>query len=125
MLYNITDITINEVLHSAQDMEIQGYRFVTATCVDNGETLDIFYHYDKDLTLKQYKLNVAKGVVMPSISKVYFCAMLVENEMKDLFGVQFSDLVLDYGGKLLLSDGAPDSPMSCGGQIIIIEKGKE
>ncbi|MEI6518465.1 MAG: NADH-quinone oxidoreductase subunit C [bacterium] len=125
MLYNVTDITIEGVLHSAQDMEIQGYRFVTSSCVDNGETLDIYYHYDKDLVLKQYKLNVAKGITIPSISKVFFCAMLVENEIKDLFGVQFSNLVLDYGGKLLLSDGAPDAPMACGGQIIVIEKGKE
>jgi ech hydrogenase subunit D len=125
MLYNVTYLDIDGIMHSAQDMEIQGYRFVTASCVDNGDTLDIYYHYDKDLELKQYKLHVAKGIAIPSISKVYFCAALVENEIKDLFGVQFTDLVLDYGGKFLLSDGAPDSPMACGGQVIVIEKGKE
>ncbi len=125
MLYNVTYLDIDGVIHSAQDMEIQGYRFVTATCVDNGDTIDIYYHYDKALELKQYKLHFAKGITVPSISKVYFCAALVENEIKDLFGVQFSDLVLDYGGKFLLSDGAPTAPMACGGQVIVIEKGKE
>ena len=38
---------------------------------------------------------------MPSISGVLFTAFLVENEIRDQFGIMFDGLVLDYQGKLL------------------------
>ena len=35
---------------------------------------------------------------MPSISAIYWCAILYENEMHDLFNVQVSDLTVDFKG---------------------------
>lgn len=123
MLENISDITIDQVLGTAQKMYFEKYRFITITCVEVGaNTVDLIYQFDRDLTLKQFRLRVGKDEEVPSISQIFFCALLVENEIKELFGVTVTDIVIDYGGHLLLSDGAPSTPMACGGQITIEQK---
>jgi ech hydrogenase subunit D len=123
MIENLVDISKDQLLGEVQNMLFADYRFVTATCVDNGNgTLDIIYHFDKDLQMKHFKINVPKGDEIPSISKIYFCALLVENEMKELFGANITNIAIDYGGHMLLSDDELDSPM--GRQQIVIEERK-
>jgi NADH:ubiquinone oxidoreductase subunit C len=124
MIVNLTEIAVGQLVETAQKMMYEGYRFVTASCVDNGDgTFDVLYHFDKDLEIKNFRIKILKEIEVPSISKVYFCALLVENEMKELFGLKVTDLVLDYGGHLLLSDGAPEDPL-CKQQIVIVKKGE-
>ena len=66
-------------------MKVQGYRLVTLSCMEIDETtVDILYHFDKDLELKHLRLTAAKRSPVPSISPVYFAALLVENEIQDL-----------------------------------------
>ncbi len=124
MIENVIEIDKDQLLGITQTMMYEKYRFVTATCVDNGnDTLDVYYHFDKDFKLTNYKLTVKKDEEVPSISRIYFCALLVENEMKELFGLKVTNLTIDYEGHLLLSDGAPDNPMARN-QIIIVKKGE-
>lgn len=123
MIENVTEITKEQLLGDVQKMMYDGYRFVTATCVDNGDgSLDILYHFDKNYELSNFRLKIQKGEEIPSISKIYFCAIMVENEMKELFGVKVEGIAIDYGGHMLLSDAAPDNPMARQ-QIIIEQKG--
>ena len=125
MIENISDLAVDMLLGEVQKLQYDGYRFVTATCADNNDgTTDIIYHFDKDLQLKNYRVKVARGEEIPSISKIYFCAILVENEIKELFGQSITNIAIDYGGHLLLSDGAPDMPMARQ-QITIVKKGEE
>jgi Ni,Fe-hydrogenase III component G len=125
MIENVKEITVQELLGEVQKLHYEGYRFVTATCVDNNnDTLDLYYHFDLDYKLTNLKLTITKGTAVPSISKILFCALLVENEIKELFGVNIENLVVDYGGHLLLSDGAPDNPM-LRQQITIVKKGED
>ena len=125
MIENVKEIAVQELLHEVQSLQYDGYRLITATCIDNNnDTLDLYYHFDKDYALRNLKLTVPKGSSVPSISKIYFCAMLVENEMKELFGLDVENMAIDYGGHLLLSDGAPENPM-LRQQITIVKKGEE
>ncbi len=121
MIDHVTDISSTELLGVAQKMFFDGYRFVTATCVENSSdnTFDLLYHFDLAMELVHYRLNVTRDEEVPSISKIFFSALLVENEIKELFGVQISNIVIDYGGHLLLSDGAPSTPMASGSQITV------
>ncbi|NLD47834.1 MAG: NADH-quinone oxidoreductase subunit C [Clostridiaceae bacterium] len=120
MIENVTETSTGMLLGKVQKMIYDGYRFVTATCVDLGNgSFDIYYHFDKELTLKNYKITVTREEEIPSISKIYFCALLVENEMKELFGLNIANIAIDYGGHLLLSEDSPDAPMTKGGQITI------
>lgn len=125
MIDNVKEITVQELLGEVQKLHYEGCRFVTITCVDNNnDTLDLLYHFDKDYKLTNLRLTIPKGATVPSISKILFCAVLVENEIKELFGVNIENLVVDYGGHLLLSDGAPDNPM-LRQQITIVKKGED
>lgn len=122
MIDNVTNISVDALLGFVEDMMYHGYRFITTTCVDNKNgTKDILYHFDKDLKMKHARITVKNDDEVPSISGIYFCAILVENEMKELFGVNIKNIALDYGGHMLLSDEELDAPMAS--QITVINKG--
>jgi Ni,Fe-hydrogenase III component G len=55
---------------------------------------------------------VARGEEVPSISRVFFSALLIENEMKELFGLNVTDIVIDFGGHLLLTPEDLHHPMA-------------
>lgn len=112
MIENLTDITIDQLLPEVSRAKYEGYRFITATSVDNGnETVDVIYHFDRDYQMQHFRITVNKGEEVPSISKIFFCALLVENEMKELFGIDITGVVIDYGGHMLLSEEELGSPM--------------
>ncbi|HEY3378861.1 MAG TPA: NADH-quinone oxidoreductase subunit C [Armatimonadota bacterium] len=126
MLENVTEITTAQLLGEVQQMSNHGYRFITTSCIDMGNgTFDLLYHFDRDGQLKNFRLTVGHDVEVPSISKLIFSALLVENEIKELFGVNITDIIIDYGGHLLLSEGAPSTPMACGGQITIEQRSEK
>ncbi|MCX7747126.1 MAG: NADH-quinone oxidoreductase subunit C [Clostridia bacterium] len=121
MIENLVEITKDQLLAEVQKSSYDGYRFVTASCVDTADGyIDVYYHFDIDLQMKNYKLKVAKGEEIPSISRIYLCAVLVENEMKELFGLNITNIAIDYGGHMLLSDDDLANPMAK--QQIVIEK---
>ncbi len=99
------EITIDTLRGEFERIKGEGFRFVTITCLELDETtLELIYHFDKDLTLIHYRTQVLKKTTIPSLSPVFFAAFLVENEIFDQFGVKFEDLVLDFGGTLYLDD---------------------
>jgi ech hydrogenase subunit D len=112
MIENLVETTSDHLLAETSSCKYQNYRYVTSTCVDNGDdTIDVYYHFDKEYEMKNVKITVKKGEEIPSISKIYFSAVLVENEMKELFGLNITDIAIDYGGHMLLSDEELSSPM--------------
>lgn len=111
MLQNCKDITSDALLTEVASKLPMGYRFVTMTCVDNGEAFDILYHFDKNYELLNLRLRLPKGASLPSISGLVFAAVLVENEIKDLFGIDVTGLAIDYQGHFILAEGAPTAPL--------------
>jgi ech hydrogenase subunit D len=92
-------------------LKVQGYRFVTLTCTElDATSVDILYHFDKGLELKHLRLTSGKADPVPSISPVYFAALLVENEIQDFFGLKFEGLVVDFQGTLYLEEEAIKTP---------------
>lgn len=104
------EVTVAVLVEKAASLQLQGYRFVTMTAVDCEDYYDIYYHYDKDYELYTLRLKVEKNGVVPSISKACFAALIVENEIQDLFGITFTDLVIDYEKRFILSADAPEKP---------------
>lgn len=100
-----TAITLEEILPVTQKMYDDNWRLITQTAVDLGdEGFELFYHYDRNLEIKHYKTRFPKGTSVPSISGIYFCAMLIENENRDLFGLSYDGLVLDFNRSLYLEE---------------------
>jgi hypothetical protein len=55
------------------------YRFVTAPVLNWGWYLDVINHYER-IGIKKFKGNIKKEDELPSISNIYFSAILVKNE---------------------------------------------
>lgn len=123
MIENLLEIKNEDIEQNVQKMFDEGYRFITITCVDAKDEFDIIYHFDKEYHMQHFRTKISKDQELESISKIYFCAMLVENEIMDLFGIKVKNIAVDYDGRLLLSDGAPHAPMCNKGQIEIEVRG--
>jgi Ni,Fe-hydrogenase III component G len=105
------DVTIENLVGKAEKLDGEGYRLLTATCLDRGDKYEIYYHFDKDLEMIHLRLLTDKECIVPSLSLTYLCAFLIENEMKELFGVKFSGLFVNYGGRLFLGEDSDVTPM--------------
>lgn len=112
MLENVAEIAIDQVPAEVWKMKQDGYRFVTMTCCDQGEAHDILYHFDKDYALKHLRVKLPKGEALPSVSSIFFAALLVENEMKDLLGVAVNGLAIDFQGHFMIAEGCQKAPLN-------------
>ncbi len=112
MSFEAKQITPEQLINETQQMFNEGYRFVTATCVDEIEQFRIIYSFDRETELVNLEVAIGKEEQLPSVSGVYLCAFLVENEIKELFGVNISDIAVDLGGRLYMIEGADPHPMT-------------
>lgn len=114
-MFEATPISLDGIRNSAKEMFDDNWRFLTQTVVDLGDAgFDILFHYDKDLVEQNFRVTVERGTVIPSISDIYFAALLVENENRDLFGLEYEGLVLDFNRTLYLEEaGDPMTAPFC------------
>ncbi len=112
-------VTTENLLHEVALLKQQGCRLITLTCLDTGDGHDVIYHFAKKYDEFHLRKHVAPGATLISISTIYPCAMIVENEIKDHFGVPVTGLPIDFQGRLMLSENAPRAPMNkrCGMDI--------
>jgi len=119
MLGNVTEISIDTIINQVHQKKDEGYRFVSMTTIENPDlTIDLYYHFDREYQMENLKLTVDKALELPSISKIFLAAVFVENEIQELFGVNFDGKVINYGGHFILSDADLENPM-CRKQIVI------
>ncbi|WP_419778393.1 NADH-quinone oxidoreductase subunit C [Maridesulfovibrio sp.] len=112
MIENQIDVTLESLVGEVSKMKSDGQRMVTFSCTTIGEgQADIIYHFDKNEVLTNLRLTVDMDKPVPSISGVYFAALLIENEIQDQFDIKFEGLVLDFGRKLYLDDEVTIVPM--------------
>ena len=112
MSFEAKQITPEQLINETQAMFDADYRFVTATCVDEIEQFRIIYSFDRETELVNLEVAIGKQDELPSISGVYLCAFLVENEIKELFGVNISNIAVDLGGRLYMIEGTDPHPMT-------------
>ena len=98
------------VITQTRMLKDEGFRFITMSSTDLGDSICVLYHLDKDLQLVNLKVEVPKGTKIPSICSVYASAVLIENEIKEHFGVEFDGLSLDFQGMLYLDEEVQKTP---------------
>lgn len=115
----VTEVNHDNVLSSVGMKRQQGYRFITMTCFNAGEGYDILYHLEKDYVLSTLRLHLEEGQSLPSITGIYFAAVLIENEIQDMFGITVDGVAIDFKGRMLLSENAPKMPLNkkCGMKV--------
>ena len=105
-------VTNDNLLHEVAVLRQRGYRLITLTCLDHGTGHTVLYHFDKSYQPLHLRLDVPDQEELCSISSLNPAAMIVENEIKDHFGVKFTGLSLDFQGRLMLTEAAPKTPMN-------------
>ncbi len=107
---NTPELLPDRIISQARILKDEGFRFVTMSSADLGDSICVLYHLDKDLQLITLKVNVPKGTKIPSICSVYASSVLIENEIKEHFGVEFDGLSLDFQGMLYLDEEVQKTP---------------
>jgi len=110
---NMKAITKDELLNEGEKLLTGGAKFVTAVCRDLGEQLEVTYFFSLKGGTEMYPLRytVNKEEEAPSFSQVTLATVLIENEMKEMFGLKVKDLALDFGSHLLLAQDSPVTPL--------------
>jgi len=98
MIQNFVPVTASELVEKVQDLLADGHRLGQICCTKTGDEFELLYSFDKDHVLFNLKMIIAEGQEVRSISNVCWHAFIYENEMHDLFGIEFKHSALDYGG---------------------------
>ena len=88
------------LLAKVRELREQGWRLVQIGATPLGETIELNYSFDRAGKFLNLRLSLpAAGAHVPSVSSIYWCAFIYENEMHDLFRVQVEGIAVDYKGK--------------------------
>jgi ech hydrogenase subunit D len=94
-------IPTQALLEKVGEMRKQGYRLVQIGATRLPEHVELTYSFDRESRLANLRFQVpATGARVPSISSIYWCAFLYENELHDLFNVQVDGMAVDFHGHL-------------------------
>ncbi|MGE4291509.1 MAG: NADH-quinone oxidoreductase subunit C [Desulfovibrio sp.] len=105
-------VTRDNLVSEVMNLKNEGYRLITLSTALTGEdTVDVLYHFDKEFEVTHLRLPAQLSQPVPSISGVYFGALLAENELQDLFGMKFAGLVLDFKRTLYLEEEVTIVPL--------------
>lgn len=94
----LVEINVNELLDKISEVQKQNYRLVCISCTA-GQEYEITYSFDKELSLLNFRVKVTAETEIPSISSLYGCSFIYENEIKDLAawpGPPFRELVAEW-----------------------------
>jgi ech hydrogenase subunit D len=96
---NIELITVDKLLDKVRALRQQGQRLVQISATRLPDQVELTYSFDLNDRLTNLRLSLP-GVAtrLPSISPIYGCAILYENEIHDLFNVKVDGLTVDFHG---------------------------
>ncbi|MGE5677441.1 MAG: NADH-quinone oxidoreductase subunit C [Pseudomonadota bacterium] len=95
----IKTIEAEELLNRVAELYEEGYRLVQIGCT-RLEFFELNYSFDKNLNFVNLRLNITQDFEISSITSIYSGAFLYENEIHDLFGINFKHINIDYKGNL-------------------------
>jgi ech hydrogenase subunit D len=92
-------ITVDTLLDKVRARREQGCRLVQISSTRLPDRVELTYSFDRDSRMTHLRLSLpAIATRLPSISAIYGCAVLYENEIHDLFDVQVDGLTVDFKG---------------------------
>lgn len=92
-------LSVEELPALAAEKKAEGARFVQLLAVNTEEGIDLVYTFMKGGVLTNHEIKgVGPDATVPSITDQFLAAFVFENEVHDLFGVNISDIAIDFGG---------------------------
>lgn len=92
---------LEELLARAGEFKAKGWRFAQCCATRDGENmLELLYTFCDDATgeVANLRVTISSNSEVPSVSGLFPCAFMFENEMHDLFGVTVTGISVDYRG---------------------------
>jgi ech hydrogenase subunit D len=96
----IETITLDALPTRAQAKQAEGCRLVQISATQLPGEVELTYSFDLNSQLTNLRLVIPAGTRLASISGIFGCAVLYENEIHDLFGVPVDGLSIDFKGNL-------------------------
>jgi len=94
-------VPVDALLDRVRALRQQGYRLVQIGATRLPEQFELTYSFDLRDQLTSLRVHVpAAEARVPSISSIYWCAFLYENEMHDLFNLEVAGIAVDFHGNL-------------------------
>ncbi len=100
----IVPIDMSEFLAQVIKLKLDQWRMVQICAVRTEDGYELSYSFAKDYDMETLRLCVAEEQHVASITQLYPCAFIQENEMAELFGVKVDSLRPDYLDKLYRID---------------------
>ena len=91
-------ITIDTLMDKVRHKRETGCRLVQISATRLPDEVELTYSFDLNSQLTNLRLSLKGETHLPSISSIYGCAILYENEIQDLFGVAVDGLTVDFKG---------------------------
>lgn len=111
-LQDIVHVEKRDLVGIVAQFFAEGYRLVQVGCSTLPSAYELTYSFDRENRLRHQRITVAQDEEVPSISVIYPSAFLYENEIHDLFGVNITNIAVDYRGTLYRT--ALSTPFSIG-----------
>ena len=104
----IRKITMAEFFPIIVRMKEENWRLVQicAVSVDDGKRYEMSYSFcnDEDYHMITLRIEIDENGEIASITQLYPCAFIQENEAAELFGVKIVHINMDYQNKLYRID---------------------
>jgi Ni,Fe-hydrogenase III component G len=110
---NLIKIDKSAIVSEGKKLLDAGGKLVTAVCNDLDAEMEVTYFFSshRGIEMTGLRYTVAKGEEVPSLTGTTLAAVLIENELQELFGLKVNGIAIDYGGHMLLAHDSPSTPM--------------
>ena len=100
----IRPVTMDQFLSQVIAMKMEQWRLVQICAVRIENGYELSYSFSKKYDMVTLRLVTGTDEKVPSITQIYPCAFLQENEAAELFGVPVENMEQDYHHKLYRID---------------------
>jgi len=94
------NVSPENIIDESQKLKFDGYHLMQQCATRIPDAYELIYSFGKNLEIKQLKITLPEENEISSITSIFPCAFIYENEMHDLFGVKIKMINIDYNGKL-------------------------
>jgi ech hydrogenase subunit D len=92
-------IAVETLVDRVREMHRRGCRLVQISATRLANEVELTYSFDLESKLENLRVLIpAAAARVPSISSVYWCAFIYENEVHDLFKVAVEGMAVDFQG---------------------------
>lgn len=102
----IREISLENFFQAVLAMRAQDWRLaqICAVCVEGGYEMSYSFCNDRNYWMLTLRLDVKEDQEIASITHIYPCAFIQENEAAELFGVKIRHIEPDYHNTLYRID---------------------